>query len=172
MLRALFGSESTERILVYIYARQKGFPSEIANFYNSSLTPIQQKLNKLEEGGILVSFYAGRTLLYSFNPRYPFLLELKALLMKALDYYPEDIKRITDHKSQKAKAKGKTIMKPIIEMSQLEIGAYVQSHLAQNGVRVVLSGGASVSYYTNAKYISRDLDMVNLIGVDRKRSKH
>lgn len=62
-------------------------------------------------------------------------------------------------------------MIPIIEMSQLEIGAYVQSHLSQNGVRVVLSGGASVSYYTNAKYISRDLDMVNLIGVDRKKIK-
>ena len=62
-------------------------------------------------------------------------------------------------------------MKPIFEMSQLEIGAYVQSHLSHNGIRVVLSGGASVSYYTNAKYVSRDLDMVNLNGVDRKKIK-
>ncbi|OVE74799.1 transcriptional regulator, partial [bacterium E08(2017)] len=32
----------------------------------------------------------GRTRLYRFNPRYSFLKELKALLSKALSFYPED----------------------------------------------------------------------------------
>jgi hypothetical protein len=43
----------------------------------------------LELGGILVSFSKGRTRLYSFNPRYPFLKELKGILDKALSFYPE-----------------------------------------------------------------------------------
>jgi len=41
---------------------------------------------------VLVSRTAGRTRLYQFNPRYPFLNELKQLLEKALTFYPEDVR--------------------------------------------------------------------------------
>jgi hypothetical protein len=41
---------------------------------------------------VLVSYTAGRTRLYQFNPRYPFLNELKQLLEKALSFYPEDVR--------------------------------------------------------------------------------
>jgi hypothetical protein len=58
-------------------------------------------------------------------------------------------------------------MKEVKNMSQLELGAYVQTYLSKNGVRVVLSGGAAVTYYTEAKYISKDLDMINVGGVKR-----
>jgi hypothetical protein len=44
----------------------------------------------LELAGILVSFVKGRTRLYLFNPGYPFLKELKAILAKALTFYPEE----------------------------------------------------------------------------------
>jgi len=40
-------------------------------------------------GGVMVSRRVGRTRLYTFNPRYPFLTELKGLLNKALVFYPE-----------------------------------------------------------------------------------
>ena len=53
-------------------------------------------------------------------------------------------------------------MKPLAAMTQPEIGAYVQSHLAKVGIEVVLSGGASVSVYSNGEYVSKDLDMVNV----------
>ena len=53
-------------------------------------------------------------------------------------------------------------MKPPAAMTQPEIGAYVQSHLAKVGIEVVLSGGASVSVYSNGEYVSKDLDMVNV----------
>ena len=52
-------------------------------------------------------------------------------------------------------------MKPIGDMTQAELGAYVQSHLSAKGIDVVLSGGAVVAYYTNGKYVSADLDLVN-----------
>jgi hypothetical protein len=56
-------------------------------------------------------------------------------------------------------------MKPIQEMSQGEIGAYVQSHLRENGIDLVLSGGAVVSIYSSNKYLSLDLDIVNIHSV-------
>jgi hypothetical protein len=60
-------------------------------------------------------------------------------------------------------------MKQINEMTQLEIGAYVCSHLAEKGIEVVLSGGASVSLYSNNKYISKDIDLVDIYSVSRRK---
>jgi len=59
-------------------------------------------------------------------------------------------------------------MKRVGDMTQAELGAYVQSHLREKGIDVVLSGGAVVAFYTNGKYVSGDLDFVNRYG--RKRS--
>ena len=89
MLEPLLGSESSERALIFILAREQGYPTEIARHFNAALYAIQQQLEKLERGGVLVSKTAGRTRLYSFNPRYPFLKELMGLLTKALTFYPE-----------------------------------------------------------------------------------
>lgn len=58
-------------------------------------------------------------------------------------------------------------MKSISEMTQAELGAYVQSHLYVRGIDVVLSGGAVVAIYTSGKYVSNDLDLVNRYSVRR-----
>ena len=59
-------------------------------------------------------------------------------------------------------------MKPTQEMTQSEIGAYVQTHLREKGIIVVLSGGSTVSIYSGNKYVSRDLDLVNVYSVKRR----
>ena len=59
-------------------------------------------------------------------------------------------------------------MKSIKEMTQGELGAYVQSHLRQKGIKVVLSGGAAVGIYSNNKYVSKDLDFVNVFATNRR----
>lgn len=51
-------------------------------------------------------------------------------------------------------------MKSIREMSQIEVAAYVQTHLQAQGVSVILSGGASVAFYSDNQYVSADLDLV------------
>jgi DNA-binding transcriptional ArsR family regulator len=51
---------------------------------------VQQQLRRLEEGGVVVSRLYGRVRLYEFNPRYPFLDELRALLAKAMEYLPQE----------------------------------------------------------------------------------
>ena len=87
MIEALLGSKNAERVLVYIFARNEGYAREIASFYGTDLKPIQMQLDKFEKSGVLISRAIGRTRPYAFNPRYPFLNELKALLEKALSFY-------------------------------------------------------------------------------------
>ena len=52
-------------------------------------------------------------------------------------------------------------MKKIKSMSQVELAAYVQDALQAKGIRVVLSGGSVVSFYSSNKYVSKDLDLIN-----------
>jgi DNA-binding MarR family transcriptional regulator len=90
VLEPLLGSANAERVLIFILVRKEGYTREIARFYGCDPDSIQKQLAKLEAGGVFVSSPAGRTRLYFFNPRYPFLKELKALLEKALTFYSQE----------------------------------------------------------------------------------
>jgi len=95
MIESIVGSVNAERILVYLFVREKGYAREIAAFYETDLTPVQNQLQKFELGGVLVSFLIGRTRVFEFNPAYIFLPELKALLGKAFEFYPpEEIEKL------------------------------------------------------------------------------
>lgn len=89
MLEALLGSRSRERVLLYLYGRDAGYAREIARYYGSDLDPVRRQLVRLEMGGVLASRPAGRTRLYSLNPRYPLLPQLKALLERSLQFMNE-----------------------------------------------------------------------------------
>ena len=90
MIESLLGSKNAERVLIYIFAREEGYAREIAGFYKTDLKSIQMQLDKFEKSGVLASRAVGRTRPYVFNPRYPFLNEVKALLEKALSFYPKN----------------------------------------------------------------------------------
>lgn len=92
MLEAILGSLNSERVLMFLVNRDKGYAKEIADFYQVALSPIQKQLDKLELGSVLASEKIGRTRLYCFNPRYPLLNELNLFLTKALIYYPESMR--------------------------------------------------------------------------------
>jgi len=91
MIEAILGSASKEKVLVYLVARGEGYSREIARFFNTDLTPVQKQLEKLELGGVLYSKLLGRTRVFMFNPRYPFIEELKGLFEKVLSFYPEEL---------------------------------------------------------------------------------
>lgn len=59
-------------------------------------------------------------------------------------------------------------MKAIGAMSQAELAAFVHSHLLDNGVDVVLSGGAAVALYSRGDYVSLDIDLVPIYYASRK----
>ncbi len=92
MIEAIVGSASSEKVMMFLLARDEGYAREIARFFATDLDPVQKQLAKLEAAGILVSRLAGRTRLFSFNPRYPMIDELKALLEKTLQFYPDDVR--------------------------------------------------------------------------------
>lgn len=101
MIEGILGSRSKEQVMFYIFARQQAYAREIAVFYETSLSPVQNQLNNLEIAGILVSKNAGRTRLYMFNPRYPFYRELDALIGKAVSCLPEKEKsRLTNFRTR------------------------------------------------------------------------
>lgn len=90
MLAPLLGSKGSEKVLIFIAARGEGYAREISQFFDMDISTVQNQLDKFELGGILASTTKGRTRLYTLDPRYPFLKELKQLLDKALSFYPED----------------------------------------------------------------------------------
>ena len=109
MIEVLLGSKNAERVLIYVFAREEGYPREIARFFNTDLKSIQNQMDKLEAGGILVSREVGRTRPYVFNLRYPFLTELKALLQKALSFYPTKEQEELVMNRRRPRARGKEL---------------------------------------------------------------
>lgn len=92
MLEYLFGNAVIEKIAFYLLKNEKCYPSELKEVFQSPLYSFQRALARLEKGGVIVSRREGKTLIYEFNPRYPFLNELKALLQKAYEFFPEEIR--------------------------------------------------------------------------------
>ena len=52
-------------------------------------------------------------------------------------------------------------MKPIGKMSMEELAAYVCDKLEKNGIETVLSGGCCVQIYSQGKYTSDDIDLID-----------
>ena len=88
MIESLIGSKSREQVLVFITARKQAYAREISEYYNVSVSPIQDQLNKLELGGILMSRSYGKTRLYFYNTAFAFYKEIRALMEKIILFLP------------------------------------------------------------------------------------
>lgn len=93
MLEKLFGNVVIEKALFYLLLNQSGYATEIKELLNIPLYSIQIALTRLEQGGIIVRQAQGKTQVYQYNPRYPFLKELKAFLTTAYKSLPEDMRK-------------------------------------------------------------------------------
>jgi hypothetical protein len=89
MLEPVFGNITVEKILFALEVYGQSYPAGLAKLFGIPVNGIQQQLKRLEDGMVVVSLIVGRTRLYQFNPRYPFLKELKALIQRAMEYLPE-----------------------------------------------------------------------------------
>ena len=110
MLETIFGSKNRERVLQFILANGEGYAKEIADFYGTSIDPIQKQLEKMERGGVLVSKVESTS------------GESQKLLQPRRD-------RTADNDTQTTKKVRKTVMKSIKEMTMEELAAYVCSQL-------------------------------------------
>lgn len=90
MLESLFGNSVIEKVLFYLLKNEKCYASELKQVFQKPLYSFQCALGRLEKGGVIVSHRVGKTLIYQFNPRYPFLSELKLFLERAYSFFPID----------------------------------------------------------------------------------
>ncbi|MFH1715540.1 MAG: winged helix-turn-helix domain-containing protein [Elusimicrobiota bacterium] len=90
MIEALLGNKTAEKVLLFITVYGEGYAKKMATVFNLSVNGIQQQLQRLEAGGILVSQLKGRTRVYYFNPRCVFIDNIKALMEKVLSYMPNE----------------------------------------------------------------------------------
>lgn len=60
-------------------------------------------------------------------------------------------------------------MKPIREMNPGEVAAFIDSHLNEKEIQVVLTGGACAAIYSNYQFVSKDLDFVARFSIDHKK---
>ena len=89
MLEGLFGNSIVEKIFFTLFVYGEGYGLGMARSFNEPVNRFQQQFKRLENAGIIVSRLVGKTRVYTFNPRYPFLKELKALISKAFEFVPE-----------------------------------------------------------------------------------
>jgi len=62
-------------------------------------------------------------------------------------------------------------MKSIKNMSMEELGAFVCSALEQEGIETVLSGGCCVEIYSNGRYTSDDIDLIDRFNGGHRKIK-
>lgn len=92
MFSALLKSSAIEKILFFLLKNKTCYGSQLKASFGGALSSFQKGLDQLEKGAVIVSYCVGRTRVYQFNPRYPFLKELEELLAKAYTFMPEEIR--------------------------------------------------------------------------------
>lgn len=92
MLAPVFGNKNVEKVLFFLLMNERCYGRQLSRVFQQSITPFQKVLERLENGGLIVSFLEGKTRSYLFNPRYPFLKELKDFLTKAYEFIPQSEK--------------------------------------------------------------------------------
>ncbi len=89
MIEGIFGNRTAEKVLLYLEQYGEGYARAIAaTFEDVAVSMALAQLKRFEAAGLLVSRRQGRTLLFSWNPRYFLLKEVRALLHKALSVLP------------------------------------------------------------------------------------
>ena len=109
MLEGLFGNVIIEKILFSLHVYEEVYAFDLAKGFGEPVNRFQQQLKRLESGGIIVSRLAGRTRLYSINPRYPFRSQLTALIKKAFEFLPEDERQAHYRRRTRPRRAGKPL---------------------------------------------------------------
>ncbi len=92
MIEAVVGTPTAERVLLFLYARQEGYAPEIARVFGIDTTSVRGQLGRMERDGLLISKLVGKTRIYQFNPRYPFLKEVLDLLARVMELAPKAVR--------------------------------------------------------------------------------
>lgn len=92
MLETLFGSLNAERVLLFLVARGEGYATEIARVFDTDLSPVQNQLERMEQGGLLIHEKIGRKKVYRIDPDYPLATELESLVARGVRLLPDELR--------------------------------------------------------------------------------
>ncbi|OFZ81806.1 MAG: hypothetical protein A2583_11065 [Bdellovibrionales bacterium RIFOXYD1_FULL_53_11] len=81
----------------------------LAGDYDSSVDPFLRQLNRLEAAGILVSKTAGRTRLYQFNPKSPFVIPIRKIIEIVYESIPISEREKIFRTRRRPRRKGKPV---------------------------------------------------------------
>lgn len=93
MLEVLCGNKNIQRILIFLFVNNHCYGTQLHRSLKTPLTPIQKALNRLEKGGLITSYYEGKTRLYQFNHAYPLMPEIEQLIKKTYTLLPAQEKK-------------------------------------------------------------------------------
>jgi hypothetical protein len=88
-LKALIGSGTRAKILVYMSLYKVTYPRELTINLKLPLFGVQTQLKNLLNGGVVRVEKDANRQMFSFNPEYPLRKELLSLLKKALATLPD-----------------------------------------------------------------------------------
>lgn len=110
MLEGIFGNKTAEKVLLHIFHFGESHASGIAQDFGVALNPVLQQLNRFEEAGVLVSKEAGRSRVYSFNPKSPFNKPIKELIELAYESIPLKERQQLFETRRRPRRKGKPVL--------------------------------------------------------------
>ncbi|HEX2494088.1 MAG TPA: helix-turn-helix domain-containing protein [Steroidobacter sp.] len=85
---ALFGTKMRTALLMLVAVLEETYPAELARYLGATIPSVQRTLDKVEvEGLIATRPLVVRTV--SLNPLYPAAKELRALLLRLAEGYPQ-----------------------------------------------------------------------------------
>lgn len=79
MLEGIFGNQTTEKILLSLVHYGETYVAAVAKDFKTAENPIRNQLDQLEETGVIISRKAGRTRIYTFNPKNPYTSHVRGI---------------------------------------------------------------------------------------------
>jgi len=92
-LSCLLGNDTAEKVLLHVYYHNGATGRQIARDHHIALDPVQKQLRRFEKGGVLRKELKGKSLIYYFDERCPYLEEILGMLRKLYDGTPDRLKK-------------------------------------------------------------------------------
>ncbi|WCL51323.1 winged helix-turn-helix domain-containing protein [Leptospira sp. GIMC2001] len=109
VLDGIFGNKTASKVLIHLFHYNELHASAIAKDYGVALTPIKNQLERFEKAGVLVSKNIGKSRVYSFNPKSPFVKGLKLILEVYYNSLSINDKEILFSSRRRPRDKGKPV---------------------------------------------------------------
>jgi DNA-binding transcriptional ArsR family regulator len=104
---SLFGNEMRTALLLLVAVLEETYPAELAKYLSTTISSVQRTLDKLEDDGLIASRQrVVRSV--TLSPLYPPAKELRALLLRIAEGYPE-YKHIKESRRMRPRRRGKPL---------------------------------------------------------------